>query len=218
MDKHGSASSSRFEPSADDREEIRYLASGGQEAVAELFTKYRPQLERMVTFRLDRRLYGRVDPADVLQEAYLEIARRMETYLEAPPAAFFLWARQITWQTLLMAHRAHLGAQKRDAGREVALGHAGVVDATSMSLAAQLVAHLTSPSQAAIRDERYAQLRAALDTMDEVDREVLALRHFEHLGNNEVAAVLNISVKAASNRYVRALKRLKEILSALPEV
>lgn len=201
-----------------DFEELDRLKGGGEQAVAELFSKYRDRLERMVSFRLDRRLYGRLDADDVLQEAYLEIARRIGDYLKDPYASFFVWARQITWQTLLMAHRRHLGVQKRDAGLEVALHRRGAGDATSMSLAAHLVAHLTSPSQAVMREERYAQLRQALQKMDEIDREVLALRHFEHLGNNEVAEVLGIQPKAASNRYIRALKRLQEIVTAMPEI
>lgn len=201
-----------------DSEELEQLEKGGEQAVAELFSKYRDRFERMVAFRLDRRLYGRIDADDVLQEAYLEISRRIGDYLKDPYTSFFVWARQITWQTLLMAHRRHLGSQKRNAGLEVALHRRGAGDATSMSLAAHLVAHLTSPSQAAIREERYSQLREALQKMDEIDREVLALRHFEHLGNNEVAEVLGIQPKAASNRYVRALKRLQEIVTAMPEI
>jgi RNA polymerase sigma-70 factor (ECF subfamily) len=199
-------------------DEIEQLKQGGEQAVAELFSKYRSRFERMVSFRLDRRLYGRIDAEDVLQESYLEISRRICDYLEKPYASFFVWARQITWQTLLMAHRKHLGVQKRDAGLEIGLHRRGAGQATSMSLAAHLVAHLTSPSQAVIREERYAQLRETLEQMDKIDREVLALRHFEHLGNNEVAEVLGIQPKAASNRYLRALKRLQEIVNSMPEL
>ena len=202
---------------AADPDELRLLRDAGEEGLGELFTQYRPQFERMVKFRMDRRLYGRVDVSDVLQEAYLEISRRIGSYLDDPPAPFFVWARQITWQTLLMTHRHHLGAQKRNAEREVTLGKPGG-ESTSMSLAAHLVAHLTSPSQVVLREERHAQLWQALEAMDEIDREVLALRHFEHLGNNEVASVLGISVKAASNRYVRALVRLKQIVENIPDI
>ncbi len=207
---------SNIEP--EQREELQLLSEGGEQAVADLFSKYRDPLLRMVDFRLDRRLYGRVDSVDVLQEAYLEVARRISDYLDQPAVPFFIWARQITWQTLLMTHRRHLGAQRRNAEQEVSLNQGGQVNATSISLAAHLVAHLTSPSQAAIREERLAQLRQALDSMDEIDREVLALRHFEHLSNNEVAHVLGLQKTAASNRYVRALKRLKEILELMPDL
>lgn len=181
--------------------------------VAELFSKYRDQLERMVHFRLDRRLYGRVDASDILQEAYLDVSRRIVEYTAEPKVSFFVWARQITWQRLLMTHRLQLGVQKRDASLEISLQGMANSDATSVSLAEILAGSLTSPSEVAIRDERAEQLRAALDTMDPIDREVLALRHFEHLSNTDVAQVLNIQKTAASNRYIRALERLREILA-----
>ena len=200
-----------------ENDEIALLRSGGERAVADLFSKYRLQLERMVDFRLDRRLYGRVDSGDILQEAYLEIARRIGDYLKQPRVSFFVWARQITWQTLLSTHRLNLGVQKRDAAQEVALNWSPRDNGTSLSLASKLAGNMTSPSQAAIRDERAAKLRKALDAMDEMDREVLALRHFEHLTNKEVAEVLGIQKTAASNRYVRALERLREILDEVDQ-
>ena len=122
----------------------------------------------------------------------------------------------IVGQTLVDVHRRHLGVQMRDAGREVSLHGAGHPQATSMSLAACLLGQVTSPSQAAVRAEMSAQLEAALESMDPIDREVLALRHFEELTNSEVAEVLTIQQKAASIRYVRAIKRLKAVLSQLP--
>jgi RNA polymerase sigma-70 factor (ECF subfamily) len=76
---------------------------------------------------------------------------------------------------------------------------------------------MTSPSQAAIRHELQARLHAALDEMNPLDREILALRHFEELSNNEVARVLEITPEAASKRYLRALRRLREILDEPPE-
>ncbi len=191
--------------------EIEKLQSG-DEAVAELFTEYHPQLLRMVAFRLDRRLYGRVDPVDVLQDAYLEVSKRIDEFLEDPQVSFFVWARQLTWQTMLKTNRAHLETQKRDAKREVRIAPPGTGSATSVALAARLVANINTPSSEAIRGETLAQLQSALETMDEIDREVLALRHFEQLTNNEVAEILGLQKSAASNRYVRALARLKQIM------
>jgi RNA polymerase sigma-70 factor (ECF subfamily) len=118
----------------------------------------------------------------------------------------------MTRQTLIDIHRRHLGAQGRDAAREVAIESWRFPVATSVSLASVLAGDLTSPSQAAMRDERAARLHQALEQMDEVDREVLALRHFEDLSNQEVAEALGISQKAASMRYVRALERLKQAM------
>src|SRR5439155_2822797 len=125
----------------------------------------------------------------------------------------YVWLRFLTVQRMQMMQRVHLGAQMRDLSREVPLGQDGIPLASSDSMAGQFVSAMTSPSQAAIRNELQERLRAALDEMDPLDREVLALRHFEELGNNEVAHILGISKDAASKRHVRALLRLREILN-----
>lgn len=197
-----------------DDEVLNKLKTGGDEAVAELFSEFQPRLERMVEFRLDRRLRGRVDSLDIIQEAYIEIARRISDYTSNPTVAFYVWVRQITWQTLVSVHRRHLG-QKRHPSMEVRLNQKSPNE-TTFSIAEALIGQLTSPSGAARRQEDYDQLRDALSKMDDTDREVLALRHFEQLGNNEVADVLGIGRTAASNRYVRAIKRLGDVLATLP--
>jgi RNA polymerase sigma-70 factor (ECF subfamily) len=197
---------------------IRRAAAGEAEAVARLFDRYRDRLRQMVRLRLDRRLQGRLDPSDVLQEAFLDLAQRVPEYHADPALPFFLWLRFLTGQRLLQLHRYHLGTQKRDAEQEVSLYRGAMPQATSASLAAQLLGRLTSPSQAAVRAEMQIKLQEALNGMDPLDREVLVLRHFEELSNNEVAAVLGLQKSAASNRYVRALKRLRDILAAMPGV
>jgi RNA polymerase sigma-70 factor, ECF subfamily len=184
-------------------------------ALGEVFAIHRPRLWRIVNFRLDRRMVGRIDPDDVLQEAYLAAAQRIEHYGSDGFHSPFLWLRMIVQQTLIDVHRRHLGAQSRDAAREVPV-FGGHPQATSASLAIQLMGDWTSPSQAAARVEVLDQVRAAIATMNPVDQEILALRHFEELTNSEVATALGIEAKAASIRYVRALKRLKDILSAFP--
>ncbi len=192
------------------------LREGDETALADLFSQHRERLWRMVNFRLDRRLYGRVDADDVLQEAYLNAAQRISHYLNNTSMSFFVWLRQIVLQTMIDLHRQHLGAQMRDAAREVSLHRGGYPQATSVSLAAHLLGNLTSPSQAAMREEVSRQLENALESMSTIDREVLALRHFEQLTNGEVAEVLDIQQKAASIRYVRAIARLKDILVQIP--
>jgi RNA polymerase sigma-70 factor (ECF subfamily) len=188
----------------------------GVEGLTALFVRHRERLRRMVRLRLDRRLLGRLDPSDVLQEAYLDIAHRAEEYLANPTMPPFLWLRFLTAQRLMILHRQHLGAQVRDAGREISLHRGAIPQATSVSLAQQLLGRLTSASQAAIRAELQTRLQVVLNGMEPLDREVLALRHFEELSNAETAAVLGIQKAAASNRYIRALKRLKDLLDALP--
>lgn len=152
-----------------EEEVINKLIEGGDAAVAELFSEFQPRLERMVEFRLDRRLRGRVDSLDIIQEAYIEIARRIRDYTSNPTVAFYVWVRQITWQTLVSVHRRHLG-QKRHPNMEVRLNRNNPNE-TTFSIAEALVGQLTSPSGAARRQEDYDQLREALSTMDDTDRE-----------------------------------------------
>jgi len=189
--------------------ELYQLRSGGEEAVAELFGCYREKLLRMIAFRLDSRIIGKVDGEDILQDAFVETARRIQDYLDRPSVPFFVWLRQITRQVLIDTHRRYLGAKMRDVNQEVGLFHGGSADTSSSGLAAQLADSLTSPSQFAVREEMVAELRTALDELDEIDREVLVLRHLEELSNNEVAEILGIDRYAASKRYLRALERLR---------
>jgi RNA polymerase sigma-70 factor (ECF subfamily) len=189
---------------------------GDSEALADLFTRYRNPLKRMVKLRLDPRVQGRVDPSDIVQEAYLQACKKLADYLRTPSLPFFLWLRMLTGQKLALVHRQHLGVQARAAGREVSLYRGALPEASSAALAAQLLGKLTSPSQAAMKAELKIRVQEALNSMDAIDREVLTLRHFEHLSNAETALVLGIKESAACNRYVRALVRLRGILSGMP--
>ncbi len=189
------------------------LKDGDDQALAELFSVYRERLRRMVEFRLDKRLQGRVDASDVLQEAYLDAAQRIRHYAKKPEISIFVWLRQVTTQRLIDVHRRHLNAKRRDAKQEVSINAPNLTAATSASMAVQLVGHFASPSQMAIRAEMLDLVESALENMDAIDREVLAMRHFEELTNNEVAEVLGLTKSAASNRYVRALLRLKQVLA-----
>src|SRR5262245_24889946 len=191
-------------------------AAGDTAALTELFSRYRKRLKRMVRLRLSRHLQGRLDDSDVLQEACLEAARRLPEYLRDRPLPFFLWLRHITGEKLIDAHRRHLGAQMRDAACEVSLHRGAMPAASSASLAAQLLGRLTSPSQAAVKAETRLRVQEVLNGMESIDREILALRHFEQLTNAEVAATLEMNESTASSRYLRALKRLKDELSHYP--
>jgi RNA polymerase sigma-70 factor, ECF subfamily len=195
---------------------LERVKRGDERALAALFSQHRDRLLRMAEFRLDPRLLGRVGAEDVLQEAYLDAAKRISHFADETATSFFIWLRMVVTQTLIDVHRRHLGAQMRDAGREMAIRGAPFSKATSFSLAAGLVGQFTSPTFAARRAEMSERLRAALEDMDPIDREVLALRHFEELTNEEVAEELGIQQKAASIRYVRALRRLRELLGGIP--
>jgi RNA polymerase sigma-70 factor (ECF subfamily) len=195
---------------------LQRIAAGDAAAVAELFAAHRDRLRLMVRLRLDRRLQGRLDPSDVLQEAFLDIAHRAPEYAANPTMSPYLWLRYLTGQRLMQLHRRNLGTQMRDAGQEVSLYRGALPQASSESLANQLLGRLTSPTQAAVRAELQLRVQEALNALDAMDREVLTLRHFEMLSNAETAAVLGIRKTAASNRYIRALRRLKEVLGPLP--
>jgi len=184
----------------------------GASDLGELFAQHWERLRRMVHLRLDRRLNGRVDASDVIQDAYLEASRRFHEYERQQDVSPFVWLRFLTSQKLAQAHRYHLGTQARDAGREVSINAAAGPEASSAALAAQWVGRLSSPRHARNRAEQRHRIQQALNEMEDVDREILALRHFEHLDNAESAEVLGIEKQASYKRYIRAIRRLKQFL------
>jgi len=204
------------ENAADMKGLLDRAAVADPEAVGELFGLHRQQLRRMIELRIDRRLQGRLDPSDVLQEAYLEYAAALPGYVKNPEAPFYLWLRCIAERKLHALHRQHLGTRMRDAARDVGLVRGAAREASSIVLAAQLLGKLTTPSQACQRAELQLRVQQALDEMAHLDREILALRHYEQLSNKEAAAVLGVSEAAASIRFIRALRRLKELLGRVP--
>jgi RNA polymerase sigma-70 factor (ECF subfamily) len=195
---------------------LRQAARGDPERFGAMLEQYRPRLRRMVALRLDPRLHGRIDPSDVIQETYLEAATRLAEYLQQPTMPFFLWLRFLAGQKLVTLHRHHLGTRMRDASREVSLYRGRLPETSSAVLAAQLLGQETGPSEAAIRAELKVRLQEALNRLAPLDREILALRHFEQLSLAEAAQVLGLTESGACRRHLRALKRLKEILSNLP--
>jgi RNA polymerase sigma-70 factor (ECF subfamily) len=199
------------EPGIDPLEELRQALEDPQ-VLGRIWERHADRLLRVVRLRMDRRLQGRIDSADVLQEAFLDVQARLPEYLNQPDMPVFLWLRFLTGQRLQLIHRHHLGAQMRDAGREVSLHRGAMPQATSVSLAAQLLGRFTSVTQAVQRAEMQLILQDAINALDPIDREILALRHFEELSNEETAQVLGIKASAASSRHVRALKRLRDVL------
>jgi RNA polymerase sigma-70 factor (ECF subfamily) len=206
----------QLEPEGGDSEELQLAAAGDEEALRRLFDAHRDRLKRMIHLRLSRRLAGRVDDSDVLQEVFVAVARKLPEYAQTPRLPLFLWMRQLTALKLAEVHRHHLGTQLRDADREVTLHRGGLPLADSVSLAAQLLGTLTTPSQAAVKAETRLLVQEALNGMDPIDREVLALKHFEQLSTAEIAEVLGLSKAGAGSRYLRAIKRLRASLEQIP--
>jgi RNA polymerase sigma-70 factor (ECF subfamily) len=197
-------------PSSEDREGADPASAADLGAVLE---RFRPKLERMLRLRLDPRLRRRVDPADVLQEAYVEVSRRLQEFLDKRPTSFFLWVRFLTGQKLAEVHRRHLKAAQRSVAREVTPG--SIPAASSAHLAERFVDLDRLPAQKAARREVLARVQRAMEELEELDREVLALRYFEGLSGEEAALALGLSPSSAKRRHLQALRRLR---AALPRV
>lgn len=194
-----------------ERGPLEILRQGEPREIGVLLEGFRASLHRMVHLRLDQRLKGRVDTSDVVQEVFLEATERRDQYEGKPAMPFHLWLRFLTAQKMMELARFHLGAQARDVRKERAFA-CPVADSSRISM--DLSASMTSPSQAVHREESRSAVDRALKQMDELDREVLILRHFEQLSNAEVALELGIETSAASKRYIRALTRIKKVLDA----
>ncbi|MCA9011649.1 MAG: sigma-70 family RNA polymerase sigma factor [Planctomycetaceae bacterium] len=187
------------------------LRAGDHDALAELFSLYSDRFHRLIDVRLHWSLRGRLDVADVMQEAYIDARERLTHFFSREDGTIFVWLRLIVLQRLLLLERFHLQASKRNASMEVRLNgddRSGRFGSLSQALAASI----TSPSAAAHREEAIALVDRLLTEMEPIDREILMLRHFEQLPNKEVAEILGVGVTAASNRYVRALRRLKDLV------
>lgn len=198
-----------MESTSDTTALVERADAGDPHALGELLDQSRDRLLQIVSFRLDQRLRTRVDPTDVVQDVFVEATTRIGKRTRDDRIPFFLWLRLLTLQEIINAHRTHLGAQVRSTSREVSIFSGPMQQATSAVIAAQLLGHLTSPSQAAIRVETRAKVEEKLNELEDIDREILVLRHFEKLSNQETARVLDIKESAASNRFIRALKKLK---------
>ena len=188
------------------------VRQGNPDAIGRLLQRHRDALRRMVDMRLDRKIRQRVDASDIVQEVMVEANRRLQTYLENPVMPFHLWLRQMATDRLIDAHRRHRVSGKRSVDRERAsVVHLGY-DRSTVEMAAQLCDQELTPAAAATMHELQRRFQTALEEMDDQDREVLVMRHIEHLTNQDVAQALGLSEPAASMRYLRAVRRLRKRL------
>jgi RNA polymerase sigma-70 factor (ECF subfamily) len=186
-------------------------------AANELWERHRPALRRMIDLRLDQALARRVDASDIVQDVLFEASRRLADYLRNPSIPFHLWLRQIATDQMIDAHRRHRQAAKRSMDRERPLTPAGLADdRSSLDLAAQLRDPFPTPAAEALRHELEGRFRDALGRLDDDDREIVLLRHFEQLSNGEAARALGLSEPAAGMRHLRALRRLRALLAEVP--
>jgi RNA polymerase sigma-70 factor (ECF subfamily) len=194
------------------------VGQGKPEAVNRLLERHRTALRKLVQLRLDRKIARRVDASDVVQDVLLEANERLKEYMADPRMPFHLWLRHLAKDRMIDMHRRHRGAQRRSLDRERSLTSPQFGDQSSFDLASQLEASELTPAAASIRHELEQRFLIALDQLDEDDRDILLMRHFEHLGNSEAAEALGLSTAAAGMRHLRALRKLRAVLGERPSL
>ena len=187
--------------------------AGDSDAVNKLLEKHRRSVRRLVEMRLDRKVQQRVDVSDVVQDVLVEASRRLQKYLDDPVMAFHLWIRQIAWDRIIDTYRRHRVSAKRNMDREQPIAVPSGSNQSSMELAVQLRDPGLTPAAAATQREIAGQVEAVIELLNEQDREIILMRHYEHLSNLEIAEVLKLNPPAASMRYLRALRHLRQLLT-----
>lgn len=201
-------------PSGDKTQELLLGAGNGDaDAVNRLIERHRDAVARMVQMRLDQKIRRRVDVSDVVQDVMIEANRRLQDYIANPVMPFHLWLRHIAKDRIIDAHRRHRGSQKRSVDREQALAVPGATDHSTMDLAVHLCDGELTPAAAATQREMAARVADAVSELGDQDAEIIIMRHYEQLTNQEVAQALDLSEPAASMRYLRAVRRLREMLT-----
>jgi RNA polymerase sigma-70 factor (ECF subfamily) len=199
-------------PANEKTEDLLAAARDGDDrAINQLLDTHRDAVRRMIDLRMDQVIKRRVDASDVVQEVMIEASRRLKDYLENPVMPFHLWLRQMAKDRLIDAYRRHRGAARRSMDREQPLVTAAG-DESSMDLMGQLRDAQLTPAAAATWQELQSRFREACEQLESLDQEVIFLRHFEHLSNGEAATVMQLSPQAASMRYLRAMRRLREFM------
>lgn len=201
-------------PDAENTEQLLDNARAGDgNAVNQLLERHRDAVRRMIDQRMDQVLKRRVDASDIVQDVMIDANRRLSAYMENPVMPFHLWLRQMAKDRLIDAHRKHRGAARRSMDREQPLVNAASNE-SSLDLMTQLRDQELTPAAAATWNELQRRFQSACDQLETQDQEIVLMRHFEHLSNSEAAVVLGVSSQAASMRYLRAMRRLRECMDA----
>lgn len=185
---------------------------GDADAINQLLEKHRSPIRRLVQLRLDRKVQRRVDVSDVVQDVMVEASGRLQKYLDDPAMAFHLWLRQIAWDRIIDTYRRHRVSAKRNMDREQPIAATTGPDQSTLELAIQLCDPAITPATAATQKEIAAKVEEAIAGLGEQDQEIIVMRHYEHLSNLEIAEALDLNPPAASMRYLRAVRRLRELL------
>jgi RNA polymerase sigma-70 factor, ECF subfamily len=186
---------------------LQQVRAGRGGAFEQLFDRHRAYLTRVIGLRLDGRIRSRVDPSDVVQETYVEALRRFSGYVQHPPLPFRLWLRQIACDQSLKARRRHRKTARRTVDRELSLP-----ERSSLLLARQLHGGEATPSEQLKQAEAADRIREAVEQLPEHERDVVVMRHYEELSNQEIATVLQVKAATVSKRHGRAMLRLHNLL------
>ena len=190
---------------------LRVAGDGDAEAMNQLMDRHRESVRQMIRMRMDRAVSSRVDASDVVQDVLLEASQRLRDYVKEPAMPFHLWLRQLAKDRLIDMHRRHRGAQLRSVDREQRISPASSEE-SGLNLEGVLPDDQLTPAAASIRRELEERFLVALEQLNDDDREIVLMRHHEHLSNSEVATALNLTAPAAGMRYLRALRRLRDVL------
>jgi len=192
---------------------IAQAKDGDASAVNQLMDRHRNSLRQLVRMRLDNKIQKRVDVSDVVQDVLVEANRRLERYMDNPIMPFHLWLRQIAKDRIIDAHRRHRVSAKRSVDREQQLVAPRGYDQSSIQLAGLLGDSRLTPAAAALQKEMAQKVEEAITKLEDKDCEIVVMRHYEHLSNQEIGQLLGLSEPAASMRYLRAIRRLKQVMS-----
>ncbi len=191
---------------------LQRARQGDRSAVEQLLGQFRESLRRMIALRIDPALSARLDASDVVQDVLLEANRRMDDYLRGSTMPFHLWLRHIAKDHVIDAHRKHRKAQRRSIDREQSLVPRGLAESSSIQMMGQILDQELTPATAAIRREMEQRLAKAIGQLEEDDREIILMRLYEQLSNQEIAALYELTEPAAAMRYLRAVRRLQALL------
>ena len=195
-------------------EQLLNQAKGGDEsAVNQLMDRHRNSLRQLIRMRLDQKIQKRIDVSDIVQDVLVEANRRLTVYMDNPVMPFHLWLRQIARDRIIDAHRRHRVSARRSVDREQALVAPRGYDNSSMQLAGLLGDNRLTPAAEALQKEMARKVEEAITKLEEKDCEIIVMRHYEQLSNQEIATILDLTEPAASMRYLRAIRRLKTILN-----
>lgn len=186
--------------------------SGNEVAINQLFGHHQESLRKMIRIRLDKRIQNRIGVSDVLQNVLIDAHRRLRKYLESPSMPFHLWLRQIAKDRMIDSYRRHRGSAKRSVDREQQMTVPRGSDKSSLNLANLIADSQLTPEVHAIKKEMAKQVNASIALLSRKDSEIIVMRHVDNLTNQEISNVLGLSEPAASMRYLRAIRRLREVI------